>query len=252
MATARDDWIPCGAPPALHDGVVHLWYAELDVGETVHARLADVTSEEERARARRLRVAATARRFLAARGALRTLLGAYLGCPPGAVPLPAGGSEKPCLLEPGVPTLRFNVSHSESHALIAVARGIEIGVDIECGARLHANDRLARRYFSDRERDLLDALDGRGRKHAALELWTRKEAIVKARGAGVYRSDLRALELGLGTDGGWLEIPDPSTGNRWSVLSIRPPVPGCAAAVAVEGAGIPVECFRWTPAAGAC
>src|SRR5690606_23418142 len=60
----RNDWLPCGAPPALREGVVHVWYVELDVDDDVHARLADVTSEAERARARRLRIASAARRFL--------------------------------------------------------------------------------------------------------------------------------------------------------------------------------------------
>lgn len=251
MTKERNDWLPCGAPPALREGVVHVWYVELDVDDDVHARLADVTSEAERARARRLRIASAARRFLSARGALRTLLGAYLGCPPSRVPLPPGGTEKPCLLEPEDPSLRFNLSHSENHALIAVTRGVEIGVDIECGARLHHVDRLSRRYFTDRERGLLGAMDESGRKHAVRELWTRKEAFVKARGVGVYRSDLRALDIGLASNDAWLEVPDPSTGSRWSVRSIRPPVHGCAAAVAVEGAGLPLECLRWIPDAGA-
>lgn len=250
MATTHD-WRPCATPPALPEATVHVWFADLDVDATTLARLAGVTSEAERARAERLRVGSASRRFLAARGILRTLLGAYLGCPPAAVPLTAGGgNEKPRLLTPEEPELRFNVSHSGDAALLAFARRREVGIDIECHATGRTAERLARRFLTDAERRLLESLDEPARSRAALAMWTRKEAMAKARGTGVYRSGLPELELGLGSDGEWLTTVDPAPGKEWSVRSIRPPDGACAAAVAIEGGPAPLECVRWTSGNG--
>lgn len=247
MATTHD-WRPCATPPALPEATVHVWFAALDVDAATFARLAGVTSAAEQARARRLRVDPAARRFLAARGILRTLLGGYLGCPPAAVPLPAGGGdEKPRLLEPEGPELRFNVSHSGDAALLAFARRREVGVDIECHAKGRTAERLARRFFTDAERRLLETLDGPDRTQAVLAIWTRKEAMAKAHGTGVYRSGLPELDLGLGSDGEWLTTHDPAFGEPWSVRSIWPPERTCAAAIAVEGSAVTLECFRWAP-----
>src|SRR5690606_9255765 len=141
VATKQSDWRRCGTPPPLPEETVHVWYAGLDVDEATFARLEAVTSVDERDRARRVRVASAGRRFLVARGILRTLLGAYLDAPPAALQLPAGGSEKPRLLEPEEPELRFNVSHSGDTALLAFARRLEVGVDIECEVEGRAPER---------------------------------------------------------------------------------------------------------------
>lgn len=245
MATKQSDWRPCGTPPPLPEATVHVWHAGLDVDEATFQRLTAVTSADERHRARRVRVASAGRRFLVARAILRTLLGAYLDASPAALPLPAGGSEKPRLLEPEEPELRFNVSHSGDTALLAFARRLEVGIDIECEVQGRAPERLVRRYCSDAERRLLDGMDGSARSAAALVIWTRKEALAKAWGRGVYRSNLRELDLGLGSDDEWLTVSDPASGQSWSVRTIRPPEGGCAAAVAVQGRGAAVQCFRW-------
>lgn len=250
MATKQSDWRRCGTPPPLPEETVHVWYAGLDVDEATFARLEAVTSVDERDRARRVRVASAGRRFLVARGILRTLLGAYLDAPPAALQLPAGGSEKPRLLEPEEPELRFNVSHSGDTALLAFARRLEVGVDIECEVEGRAPERPVRRFCSDAERRLLDEMDVAARSAAALVIWTRKEALAKAWGRGVYRSNLRELDLGLGANGEWLTVSDIASGKSWSVRTIRLPEGACAAAVAVEGGGAAVQCFRWIAGSG--
>jgi 4'-phosphopantetheinyl transferase len=250
VATKQSDWRPCDVPPPLPEGTVHVWYAGLDVDEATFARLTAVTSVDERDRARRVRVPSAGRRFLVARAILRMLLGAYLDAPPAALPLPAGRSEKPRLLGPEESELRFNLSHSGDTVLLAFARRLEVGVDIECEVEGRAPERLVRRFCSDAERRLLEGLDGHARSAAALVMWTRKEALAKAWGRGVYRSNLRELDLGLGADEGWLTVFDAVSSQSWSVRTIRPPDGACAAAVAVQDGGAAVECFRWVARPG--
>jgi len=81
--------------------------------------------------------------------------------------------------------LDFNWSHSGDHALVAIARGIAPGVDVE---RRRARPRalaLARRFFDAAETAALAALPVGARDDAFLTLWTAKEALLKAHGRGI-------------------------------------------------------------------
>jgi hypothetical protein len=118
--------------PAPHDearpgtGEVHLWRVDLDAPGIDLGPL----SADERARAARLLRDEPRRRWQAGRAALRTVLGGYLGIAPAAVQLRLGRRGKPALADPAA-SLRFNLSHSDELALIALARGREVGVDVE-------------------------------------------------------------------------------------------------------------------------
>src|SRR5207253_10188751 len=98
--------------------------------------------------------------------------------------------------------LRFNVAHSHGLALVAVARGRELGVDLERVRPLPAAEAIARRFFSARERAVLDALPLRRRLDAFLSLWTRKEAFLKATGGGLgWGRALAAVDVDGDLDG---------------------------------------------------
>ncbi|TAL90373.1 MAG: 4'-phosphopantetheinyl transferase superfamily protein [Rhodanobacter sp.] len=115
---------------------------------------------------------------------LRTLA-AYLGIDAGDVTLVDGAHGRPRLDHRHGSTLDFNWSHSGNHALIAVARGIAPGIDVERRRpRPHALP-LARRFFGSDEADAIAALPEETRAAAFLEVWTAKEALLKAHGRGL-------------------------------------------------------------------
>jgi len=97
---------------------------------------------------------------------------------------------------PALAGLDFNLSHARDHALIAVARGQPLGVDLErIDRKLDAHD-LAQRFFSRSEAKALDALPETQRAIAFLRLWTCKEAVLKALGAGIsFGLDRVAFDL---------------------------------------------------------
>jgi 4'-phosphopantetheinyl transferase len=102
-------------------------------------------------------------------------------------PGPAGGSAH----EPGFrpdtgPTLHFNMAHSGTQALIAVAYGVEVGVDIELRRDMHDMATVARSILSRADLDLWLALPEAQRPKAFYAIWTRKEAVSKAAGTGLY------------------------------------------------------------------
>ncbi|MEI7035214.1 4'-phosphopantetheinyl transferase family protein [Fulvimonas yonginensis] len=117
------------------------------------------------------------------RAPLLALLGAYLGMPPARLRLTAGSHGRPALSPPA--SLRFNWSHSGPLAVVALARGIEPGIDVE---RVRPRPRaleIARRFFAPAEAQALAALDAQAREAAFLRLWTAKEAVLKALGRGL-------------------------------------------------------------------
>jgi 4'-phosphopantetheinyl transferase len=118
------------------------------------------------------------------RAPLRALLGAYLGQPPESLTLVDGEYGRPALAAPHH-TLAFNWSHSGERALLAIARGIAPGVDIERRSTRPRALEIAQRYFCVEEADALAMLDAEELPTAFMELWTAKEAVLKALGRGL-------------------------------------------------------------------
>ncbi|MGH2517563.1 MAG: 4'-phosphopantetheinyl transferase family protein, partial [Ktedonobacterales bacterium] len=146
---------------------VHVWLASLELPDDELSAFAATLDAAERHRAARYRFARDRRHFIAARGILRALLGAYLDASPASIAFAYGAHGKPALATSGEqPTLHFKVSHSETCALIAFAHDAEVGVDIEFMRPLDDMDALARAAFSPRERAALAALAGT-HKHEA-------------------------------------------------------------------------------------
>lgn len=115
---------------------------------------------------------------------LRRVLAKYLGGTAQQVKLAEDKHGRPGLVDGSLP-LGFNWSHSGPHALIAVARGLSPGIDLECVGRRTRALELARRYFSADEVRYLASLDGDERDVAFLQIWTAKEAVLKAIGRGL-------------------------------------------------------------------
>jgi len=119
------------------------------------------------------------------RAPFQAVLAAYLGRAADVVRLEAGEFGRPRLAGADAEALHFNWSHSGDQALCAVARGVEPGVDLE---RLRPRPRaleIAQRYFSHEETAALAALAPGRRDAAFLQLWTAKEAVLKATGRGL-------------------------------------------------------------------
>ena len=84
--------------------------------------------------------------------------------------------------------LQFNLSHTKGKAVVAVGNTQLLGVDVESLAR-STNRKLAKRLFTHNEKNDLFALPkGKNRQQRFLELWTLKEAYIKANGFGLALS----------------------------------------------------------------
>jgi 4'-phosphopantetheinyl transferase len=203
---------------------VHVWSVDLD---RPVAALGGLLTADELLRAASFKVEDGRRRFVATRGALRALLGRYLDADPASLRFGTTAYGKP-RLDPPSP-LEFNVSHSGSVGLIAVTNDAEVGIDVE-EVKPRADLRgLARRVFTERERD---AVDG---ELSFYRHWVAKEAFVKATGRGV--ASLRSFEVLLDAPGGARLVHvggDAEEAARWTLAPIDAPA-GYAAAVVARG-----------------
>jgi 4'-phosphopantetheinyl transferase len=197
---------------------VHCWSVPLDASPTTLAVLFETLTDDERARAARLRFERDRRRFIVARATLRELLGRYVGTPPDQVHFAYTAFGKPKLTPEfdGPHCVKFNLSHSADLALIAVAWDAEVGVDVEHIRPSDYGD-IARSSFAPSEIAQLRAAPRHLQARAFFNSWTRREAYAKARGES---------------------LPDGPVEPRgqWTFFSLEPAA-GYIGAVAVERNG---------------
>jgi 4'-phosphopantetheinyl transferase len=168
------------------DSEVRVWAFPLDVATPVVEQLARALSEDERARADRFVFDRDRRRFQAARGWLRAVLGQCLDIDAGEVRFDYSAAGKPSLAAAeNLRLLHFNLSHSEDLAVVAVTPLAPLGIDVERLRPLDDADALVARFFSSNEIRAFTVLPADQRVAAFFALWTRKEALLKATGEGL-------------------------------------------------------------------
>ncbi|MFO1372077.1 MAG: 4'-phosphopantetheinyl transferase superfamily protein [Candidatus Competibacteraceae bacterium] len=230
---------------ALAADEVHVWLAELTLPTARLAALAATLTTDERDRAMRFRFPAHRDRFIAGRGLLRELLGAYLDRPAAALGFSQGAHGKPALVgAEAAAGLCFNLSHSGDRALLAVAYR-ELGVDMECMDRTVIYTAIIERVCTPRELMLFQAQPSERTQEIFFTCWTRKEAIAKALGGGLA-SGLRTLEVCFQDElqpDGRIRLQD-AQGREWRVLDL-PLDTGWAGALAVAGADWRWRGWRW-------
>src|SRR5262245_5680575 len=146
------------APTAIASPVegVALWFIALAAGDDQFARISAWLSPAEHARAARFGREYLRRRYAIGRASLRLVLGQTLSLAPSAVPIVRGARGRPQL--DGIRGIDFNVSHTGDLALLGIARGPRIGVDIERADRDVNADGLSRKFLTAQERATLDPL----------------------------------------------------------------------------------------------
>ena len=160
-----------------------MWVASLDVTDERYDALARVLPSEEKARAASLAPIA-ARRFVVARGILRTLLAGFTGTAAEKLRFNYGNAGKPSLVDRD--DIHFNISHSADLGLFAFAPDRPVGVDVENERRVRRLLDVAQRFMSEDELRLLVDTAPEERDAAFLKAWVVREARLKAEGKGVW------------------------------------------------------------------
>lgn len=233
--------------PALASNEVHVWATTLTVAPGVLENFVATLSPEEKERAGKFKFEKHRNRFIAGRGALRTILGQYMSAGPTVLRFVYSTNGKPTLAEEFADTgMHFNLAHTEDLALIAVTRIGAVGVDVE-GVRPVKNvEDLVARFFSARENEFFQKVSDAEKPVAFFNLWTRKEALLKATGEGITRS-LALVEVSFlpGETARLLAIAgDAEKAAQWSLRDFSPAT-GFAGAIAIQARNVSVRCWKW-------
>ncbi|NTW01643.1 MAG: 4'-phosphopantetheinyl transferase superfamily protein [Oscillochloris sp.] len=216
-------------------GEVHVWRVALSGWNVqAYAACSATLSSDERQRAERYRFDRDRDHFRLARGVLRSLLGRYLSWPPAALRFRYNPYGRPSLDLPDT-DLHFNLSHAGELALIALTRGRELGVDVEQCLPDRATMAVARQCFGSAELAMLASLPAEQWAEGFYNGWTRKEALIKARGEGLsFPLTQIAVSLLPNEPARLIYSIDPIDLKRWALQALDPGL-GYAAALAVDG-----------------
>ena len=232
----------------LAENQVDIWQIDASAPLEIR-RFREWLSPDETERADRFHFEKHRCRFIVMRAAMREILGRYTGLRPREVVFSYSAKGKPELLgQEGKGGIRFNLSHADELALLAVSQGLAIGIDIESVRPEFAGQEIAERFFSAGEVRRLLELPAEERPEAFFSCWTRKEAYIKALGEGLS-VPLDSFEVAFGPDtqASLLAVEvNPRELTRWSMYDLAAPE-GCKAALVVEGSQHRLRRVPWTP-----
>jgi 4'-phosphopantetheinyl transferase len=165
------------------------------------------------------------------RGALKTILSLHTGCPAGDVVINEGKDTKPSLVANPL-GLRFNVSHSGDHAVIALGHA-RLGVDIEMIRETFDWRAVATHLFHRRERAIIASAPEAQQARIFFQIWTLKEAYLKGIGSGSL-DDMTSFFV---PDAGG-HVGDP----QWKLESLAAPAGFTAALASSDPSTVVVDC----------
>jgi 4'-phosphopantetheinyl transferase len=164
-----------------------------------------------------------------ARAQLRIALGRRLGRAPRSLRFMRGPHGKPALVGADGARLHFSQARSGDVCLLALSADGPVGVDVEALSPLPELEPLVAARFAPSEAAAILRRSGEQRLRAFYRCWTRKEACLKATGAGLS-AGLAAVVVAVDEHPTVLAAADgPATG--WGLRDLDPG-PGFAAALA--------------------
>jgi 4'-phosphopantetheinyl transferase len=183
--------LPCHSPGggqlSIADDTVDLWLAfdEQFQSPEVQAGFSALLTPLDADRRQRLHFESARRQFSVTRAMQRQVLSGYVaGVSPAQWQFQSSAEGRPKLAPPFDRTgLHFNLAHTEGVVAMAVCRHACVGVDVEKLGR--APLAVADRYFSAAETAQLRALPVDAQPRRFVQLWTLKEAYLKAIGTGL-------------------------------------------------------------------
>jgi len=193
-------------PMEVEPRIVHLWGVGLEASRSRVDQFRRWLSDDERIRAARFVRETDGRQYLIAHASVRAVLARYLGCRPERIAYGRETGGKPVLNSAPVEGagITFNLSHSHGRMVLAVARDVPVGTDVELVRQDVDVTSLAKRFYSPVESARLCRLSPDERRQEFYRCWVAKEAVLKGQGIGL--PSLHECEI----------VPEP-TANRASI-----------------------------------
>jgi 4'-phosphopantetheinyl transferase len=220
----------------LPPGQVRIWYQLTEgLDEAGVERAAAVLSESERTRAQRFMFARDRRDYAAAHALTRAALSRCGDLAPAQWRFQEGAGGKPSVAaDAGSPSLIFNLSHTHGLVACAIAAGGDVGIDVEGIDRRVGAEEVAARFFSSLEQADLARCPASERAKRFFDLWTLKEAYIKALGRGLSHS-LSTFGFALNEPGSIGFMPPPDVDIAMWQFALFEPTDRHRMAVALRG-----------------
>jgi 4'-phosphopantetheinyl transferase len=166
---------------------IHVWIVTPDAirdKKTLDSCI-EILSEQEREQYRRFRFPEDSHHYLVSHALVRRALSKYIDISPGEWAFYRSEHGRPEVANPGLPSIRFNLSHTKGLAACVVTSSCDCGIDVERIYARHNPIGVAKRMFSSAEYQYMLQLKGREQLVYFFTRWTLREAYVKARGIGI-------------------------------------------------------------------
>lgn len=208
---------------------VHVYLGPDSVSPPLRPAAEQMLDVQEKGRYGRFRFEKDRQRFLAAHRLLRKTLSAYIDCAPQDwVFFVRPGGRPEIRLPVGTPPLRFSISRTRGMVACLVALGDDVGVDVEHVRVFDDMVQVAERFFHPLERRRLRTLPPRLYVNAFYEIWTLKEAFLKAEASGLM-GGLDSVCFVKQAAGGYAIASSDGRAGQWQLFSERPTAHHCLA-----------------------
>lgn len=168
----------------IDDYQVHVWQVNLKSRKEHPKDIQDYLSPDEIERAVKFKFTHDREHFILRHYLLRLILSKYCDCQPNELRFRYNSCKKPFINIPEFREIKFNMSSSDDLMMIGLCKQNDIGIDIEKVRETGNLEHVALENFSQRELEYFySELD---KTTAFFNIWTRKEAFIKATGKGVY------------------------------------------------------------------
>ena len=204
---------------------IDIWQFNLDANIKTAKNILDFNQQQ---RADRFHFSHHRQRFIIAHAMVRIILAKYLKKNPRQLTFLYHSHGKPALQDTS--NVEFNLSHSKNLALLAVGLNQPMGIDVEFfSARSYEG--IGKHIFSEQELHSLQELPLSLKPLGFFNLWTQKEALIKACGLGLsYPTKEFNVPIFPATRE---TISDPLHHKIWQMLSFTPQA-ACHASLCME------------------
>ena len=174
---------------------INIYYTDSRFFTNETEMLTGLLSKDEINQAKRFRRTDDVSSYMVSHAILRCLISERNKIKPNKINIESKDNQKPYVknLE-----LDFNISHSDNLCCIAIANSPDliIGIDIEIIKKIKDFKQIARNYMSGNEQNyILDReISEENKQLRFMEIWTRKEALLKMTGKGLV-NDLKSIEV---------------------------------------------------------
>ena len=176
--------------PKLLSSELHVWVIDTHDNDFFQKHY-NVLSKEEKERSQKFLFSSDTHNFLSSHIATRLILSKYIKCLADQIIFGYHEYGKPYILNKN--KVCFNLSHSGQKAIIAIYEK-DVGIDIEhINRELKIKD-ITEFAFNEQELLQLNTFSGNNQKKEFFKLWTKKEAILKAKGTGLF-DDLKNTDI---------------------------------------------------------